>query len=432
MGSASACTPPAPSAWELCLFGPAGQESRRLPAERLDDGLWCCHVPGCGPGQRYGYRVHGPWAPWRGLRCNPAKLLLDPHARILQGRMRWGDALYDFEPGCDDWRINTVDSAALMPRCVVADPADAPPPGPGIPWSEAVVYEANVRGYTMRAPGLSETERGRFRGLANGAILDHLRALGITTIELMPVHALLDEAFLAGSDRRNLWGYNPYHWFAPEGRLAEGDPRGEFLEMVRAIHEAGLEVLLDVVYNHTAETDTRGPCLSLRGLDNLAYYRTVPGEPGEYVNHTGCGNTINADHPRVQELVVDSLAFWHREMGVDGFRFDLATVLGRGEDGFEPGHPLLRRIAGEPALATARLIAEPWDPGPRGYQLGRFPAPFTELNDRFRDNARRFWRGEEGQLGELAARLHGSADLFDASGRGPGRQRELSSPTTTA
>ena len=284
-----------------------------------------------------------------------------------------------------------------------------------------VVYEANVRGYTMRHPDIPEAERGRFRGMRNGRILEYLKALGITSLELMPVHCLVDEHFLVERGLRNYWGYNTVQFFTPDARFvaAEDDPAAEFRAMVDAIHDAGIEVILDVVYNHTGEGGADGPTLSLRGIDNLAYYRTLPDDPGHYVNDTGCGNTLNTCHIRAQNLVLDSLRYWHGELGVDGFRFDLATVLGRTLGGFYKPHSLLSRIAGTPELEGAKLIAEPWDPGPGGYQLGRFPVEWAEWNDRYRDSVRRFWRGDPDQDSEFAQRIHGSADLFEASGRNP-------------
>jgi glycogen operon protein len=407
---------------ELCLFDAGGRETRRLGMAAGADGVWQARVDGCAPGQCYGYRAHGPYDPPRGLRFNSAKLLLDPYARALRGRLRWNPAVFDFEPGAEagEFRINTRDSGPYVPRSVVTgDSAATARPGPRIPWSETVIYETNVRGYTMRHPDVPDAERGRFRGLCNGAVLQYLKALGITSVELMPVHAFIDEAFLVRRGLRNFWGYNTIGFFTPEHRYAEVDPRAEFVEMVNAIHDAGLEVILDVVYNHTGESDARGPTLSFRGIDNLAYYRTEPDDPGSYVNHTGCGNTLNADHPAVQALVIDSLRFWHGQMGVDGFRFDIATVLGRNGEGFDPGHPLLASIGQDRSLRRAKLIAEPWDVGPDGYQLGRFPPPWAAWNDRFRDSARRFWRGDPGEAGEFARRLHGSSDLFEPSGRSP-------------
>jgi isoamylase len=410
------------TAVELCLFDHDGRATARHFLPQQTAGTWHGYLPGCRPGQRYAYRVHGPWSPAEGLRFNPAKLLLDPYARQLDGAFRWDPALFDFLPGGEDdgWRKNEQDSAACVPRCIVtAASAAAPIRRPSIPWPELVIYEANVRGFTMRHPGVAEAERGTFRGLANRHILDYLKALGITALELMPVHALIDEAFLARRGLRNYWGYNSVQFFVPDGRFGRGDAVSEFRDMVRAIHDAGIEVILDVAYNHTGESDERGPTLSFRGIDNLCYYRSQPDDPGRLANDSGCGNSLNSDHPAVQALVLDSLCYWHRDMGVDGFRFDLATVLGRSQHGFDGAHPLLQRIGSHPDLRHARLIAEPWDAGPGGYQLGRFPPRWAEWNDRYRDTVRRLWRGDADQLAEFARRIHGSADLFEGNGRAP-------------
>jgi glycogen operon protein len=407
---------------ELCLYDEQRRETARYFLPEQKDGVWHGFLPGCQAGQCYGYRVHGPWSPDRGLRYNPVKLLIDPYARKLNGTFQWNPAVFDFVPGqdVDAWLKSDVDSAPFIPLSVVTSGDGSPEfERPWVPWSDAIIYEANVRGFTMRHPGISDAERGKFRGLANGQVLDYLKALGITSVELMPVHRFIDEAFLVEKELRTLWGYNRIQFFAPDSRLADKDPTLEFREMVNAIHDAGLEGILDVVYNHSGEGDENGPTLSFRGIDNLGYYRTEADDPGRYVDDTGCGNTLNADHPRVQDLVLDSLAYWHREMGVDGFRFDLATVLGRGRDGFERTHPLLTRIGIAPELWRVKLIAEPWDPGPGGYQLGRFPVEWAEWNDRYRDTVRRFWRGDAHQDNDFARRIHGSADLFEPSGRNP-------------
>ncbi|MEE4186092.1 MAG: glycogen debranching protein GlgX [Gammaproteobacteria bacterium] len=405
---------------DLCLCDSGGRETARFSLERGARDIWSVSVPGVLPGQHYGYRVHGPYAPWAGQRCNPAKLLVDPYARQLAGELQWHPAVFDFAPEADDWRPNDADSGPYVPRSVVTGSLPAQPAlRPAVAWADMVIYEANVRGFTMRHPELSEAERGRFRGLSNGAILDHLRALGITTVELLPVQTFIDEQALVSRGLRNYWGYNPLNFFAPAGRYLAGDDIAEFRDMVAAIHAAGIEVILDVVYNHTAESDARGPTLSFRGLDNQAYYRLAADNPGEYINDTGCGNTLNADHPQVQQLVVASLRYWAEEMGVDGFRFDLAPILGRTAAGFTPAHPLLRAITEDTVLGRTKLIAEPWDTGPGGYQLGAFPPGWAEWNDRFRDSVRKFWRGDSGEAGEFARRLHGSADLFGAAERGP-------------
>ena len=411
----------AAEAVELCLFDEHRQDAGRHLLPSRTDGVWHGFLPGCGPGQRYGYRVLGPWEPENGLRCNPAKLLIDPYARCLDGAFQWSPAVFDFEQPAKAglWRQSTVDSAPFVPLCVVPDnPAKRQWRRPTVPWSDTVIYEANVRGYTMRHPDLTDAERGKLRGLSNGRIVEYLKSLGITSLELMPVFAMVDEEFLVRRGLRNLWGYNSIQFFVPDGRFGD-DAVAEFRDMVESIHDAGIEVILDVAYNHTGEGGAHGPTLSLRGIDNLAYYRTVPDAPEHYVNDSGCGNTLNADHPMAQQLVLDSLKYWHKDMGVDGFRFDLATVLGRAADGFRKQHALLDRIGSDPALEGAKLIAEPWDPGPGGYQLGRFPTEWAEWNDRYRDTVRRFWRGDAKQSSDFARRIHGSADLFEPGGRNP-------------
>ena len=396
---------------ELCLFDADGVENARYDLQESADHVWHGFLPGCAPGQCYGYRVHGILDGQQGLRCNPAKLLIDPYARSLAGGFEWNRAVFD---------SNDLDSAPYVPKSVVY-PAlgEMPNNRPRIAWRDMIFYELNVRGYTMLHPDVGDDERGKFRGLTNAKVLEHIRALGITSVELMPVHAFIDEHHLARRGLRNFWGYNSIAFFAPSGRYAQSDPVAEFRDMVNAIHDAGIEVVLDVVYNHTAEGDTHGPTIAYRGIDNLAYYSTEPGAPGTYINDTGCGNTINADHPRVQELVLDSLRYWHRDMGVDGFRFDLAPVLGRHNHGFSAEHPLLQAISDDEALHDAVLVAEPWDPGPGGYHLGGFPPRWSEWNDRFRDDVRRFWRGDPGMAAALARRLCGSAEIFEQPGRKP-------------
>ena len=407
---------------ELCLFDELGNQAATcfLPEQR--DGVWSGYVPGCRAGQRYGYRVHGPWSPEEGLRHNPAKLLIDPRARRLDRRFQWSGAVFDYErpAAAGEWRKNETDSAPFVPLCVVAEPEGRQAyQRPRVRWSEMLLYEANVRGFTMRHPDVAPADRGRLNGVRNGRVLAYLKALGITSLELMPVFTMVDEEFLVDRGLRNLWGYNSIHFFVPDARFANVDAVAEFRDMVHAVHDAGLEVVLDVAYNHSGEGGPQGPSLSFRGIDNLAYYRTEPGLPGQYVNDTGCGNTLDADSPVVQDLVVDSLKYWHQDMGVDGFRFDLATVLGRFAGGFRKDHSLLARISGDPGLERAKLIAEPWDPGPGGYQLGRFPTEWAEWNDRYRDTVRRFWRGDPQQSSEFARRIHGSADLFEPSHRKP-------------
>jgi glycogen operon protein len=406
---------------ELCLFDTSGRQTQSHFLPESGDGIWHGYLPACAPGQQYGYRVHGPYDPDSGLRCNPAKLLIDPYARALAGAFVWNDAVFDYDRQKDqqDLQISTVDSAPFVPKSVVCPDTAAMFERPQIPWSETIFYEANVRGYTMRHPAIDEADRGTFDGMRNEVVLEYLKALGVTSLELMPVHAFIDELHLADKGLRNFWGYNPISFFAPNTRYAKSDAIAEFRNMVRAIHDAGLEVILDVVYNHTGESDRLGPTLSFRGLDNLAYYSTETGSAATYINDTGCGNTLNADHDRVQQLVLDSLRYWHKDMGVDGFRFDLAPVLGRHDHGFSAAHPMLELIESNDELCDAKLIAEPWDPGPGGYQLGNFSPRWAEWNDRFRDAARKFWRGDDGMAGEFAMRLRGSADVFEASKRLP-------------
>lgn len=393
---------------ELCLFDDNGRQYDSFTLPECTDSVWHGYLAGCRPGQRYGYRVHGGYDAANGMRCNPAKLLLDPYARVLSGAFNWHGAVSD---------RNSLDSAAFVPKSVVTAARGAfSAPRPRVAWADTVLYEANVRGYTMRHPQVDASERGKFAGMKNMAVLQHLKSLGITSVELMPVHAFIDEFHLATRGLRNFWGYNSISFFAPCDRYFSTDGLAEFRDMVHGIHDAGIEVILDVVYNHTAEGDGNGPTLCFRGIDNLAYYSTEPSAPGTYINDTGCGNTLNADHPRVRELVLDSLRYWHQDMGVDGFRFDLAPVLGRHNHGYSPQHPLLQAIGSDPVLSSAKLIAEPWDPGPGGYQLGNFPPRWAEWNDRFRDTVRRFWRGDPGMCGELAERLRGSADIFESRG----------------
>tara|TARA_R110002049_G_scaffold54869_1_gene152323 strand:- start:721 stop:2844 length:2124 start_codon:yes stop_codon:yes gene_type:complete len=413
---------------ELCLFDTKENEVARLRLPGHNGDLFHGYVPGCRPGQHYGFRVHGPYAPAAGMRFNPAKLLLDPYARRISRSDFGATETLGYTDGEPDVAaaISHTDSAAHVAKSIVVAPAaPAAPLAARRNWEDSVIYEANVRGFTMRHPDLTERERGTFRGLSNGQVLRHLKALGITAIELMPVHAFVDEAFLAARGLRNFWGYNTISFFAPQPRYAAAGADDtiteldEFRLMVDAIHDQGIEIILDVVYNHTAEGNRFGPTLSFRGIDNRSYYRLLPDNAARYINDTGCGNTIDADSPAVQRLVLDSLHYWAGPMGVDGFRFDLAPILGRTRDGFQKNHPMLTAITQSPNLANKRLIAEPWDVGPGGYQLGNFPAPFAEWNDKYRDTVRQFWCGDGGQTAEFARRLHGSADIFEHDGRGP-------------
>ncbi len=407
---------------ELCLFDAAGKQYATHDLSNCDAGVWHDFIPACRAGQRYGYRVHGPWAPEQGMRCNPAKLLLDPYAKSIVGDFTWHPAVFDYEQNGERALAgpNSTDSAAYVPRSVVCDAGEvATHRRPRVPWKDTIFYECNVRGFTMQHPAVANKDRGKFSGMRNAEVIAHIKALGVTSIELMPIQAFIDEYHLANKKLRNFWGYNTVGFFAPMPRYGNDNPLGELQQMVRCIHDAGLEVILDVAYNHTGEGDAFGPSLFFRGIDNLAYYRVEAGQPAVYINDTGCGNTVNVDHPRVRQLVVDSLAYFAGNVGVDGFRFDLATILGRHDHGYSVEHPLLREIGSDPRLADAKLVAEPWDPGPGGYQLGHFPPRWAEWNDKYRDTIRRFWRGDHGMSGATAQRMHGSADIFDSNGRPP-------------
>ncbi|MEM1049082.1 MAG: glycogen debranching protein GlgX [Pseudomonadota bacterium] len=406
---------------ELCLFSDEdGREVERLDFSHRTGDIWHMHVPGLRPARRYGFRAHGPYDPDQGHRFNPNKLLLDPYARALSGWFGDPDLLcgYRMETG-DDLTFDGRDNASVMPRCIVTEnrfdwQGDR---HPSTPWEQTVIYEAHPRGLTMLMDKVPEAERGLFSGLASDPVIAHLTDLGITAIELLPVHAFLDDAFLTAKGRVNYWGYNTAAFFAPDPRYLGSGGADDFRRMVRRFHAAGIEVLLDVVYNHTAEGNELGPTLSFRGLDNASYYALHPDHPRFYVNDTGCGNTLACWKPAVIRLILDSLRYWVEEMHVDGFRFDLAAVLGRTPTGFEPNGALFTALLADPVLTKAKLIAEPWDIGPGGYRLGGFPAPFAEWNDRFRDGVRRFWRNDPGYAPDLATRLLGSADTFDHSGR---------------
>ena len=403
----------------LCLFSEDGEtETKRLDLPERDGDVWHGYIPGLRPGQLYGYRAHGPYRPDEGHRFNPNKLLIDPYAKRLTGHPKWSDALMGYEIGMkrDDLSYDKTDSAPFMPKCVVVDPAfswgdDQPP---DTPIAETIIYEAHVKGMTQLHPHAEP--RGKFLGLASEPMLDYLVKLGITTIELLPSQAFLNDKFLVERDLTNYWGYQTIGFFAPEPRyLHEGDI-AEFQTMVARFHAAGIEVLMDVVYNHTGEGNELGPTLSFRGLDNRSYYR-LEQNPRYYVNDTGTGNTLNLDHPMVLRMVMDSLRYWVEVMHVDGFRFDLCSTLGRTPTGFDRGAAFFDAVRQDPVLTKVKLIAEPWDIGPGGYQLGAFPPPFMEWNDRFRDGIRRYWRGDPGRVPDLADRLTGSALQFDHSGR---------------
>ncbi len=408
---------------ELCLFDDSGRHERaRLTLPECTDQVWHGYVPDCRPGDRYGYRVHGPYDPHQGLRFNPNKLLVDPYAKQIDGELKWSDAhlAYRSGSGKQDLSFDRRDNARSMPKCVVADPAFTwgDDRSPKIHLSDSIMYEAHVRGFSIRHEAVAEESRGTYAGLADPASIEHLKALGITTVELLPIHHFVDDRFLVDKGLRNYWGYSTLNFFAPEQRYFSTGGLSEVKTMVRKLHDAGLEVILDVVYNHTCEGDHRGPSLSFRGIDNRSYYRLLDDNPRYYINDTGCGNTLNVGHPRVLQMVMDSLRYWVTDMHIDGFRFDLASTLAREPHGFDNRGSFLSAVRQDPVLSTVKLIAEPWDIGPGGYQLGAFPPGWSEWNDKYRDSVRRFWRSDEGILPELARRVHGSSDLFDHNGRG--------------
>ena len=414
------------TAVELCLFAPAEsvRETARITLPERTDHVWHAYVPDIRPGQLYGYRVHGPYAPAEGHRFNPAKLLLDPYALAITGSVRWDDALLGYPPGRPDEDLarDDRDDAAAMPRCVVVDPTfdwedDRPL---RIPWEHTFIYELHVKGMTARHPAVPAALRGTYAGLATAAGIDHLVALGVTAVELLPVHHSTREKHLVEKGLPNYWGYSSIGFFAPDARFASGGTCGEqvreFQTMVRALHRAGIEVILDVVYNHTAEGDRLGPTLCFRGVDNRSYYRLVPDNPRAYVDVTGCGNTLDTRHPRVLQLVLDSLRYWAQAMHVDGFRFDLAPALAREPEEFNRTAAFFAAVRQDPTLSHVKLIAEPWDIGPGGYQIGGFPPGWAEWNGRYRDTVRRYWRGDPGQVPDLATRLAGSPDLYGPVG----------------
>jgi isoamylase len=408
---------------ELCLIDDDGAENR-IGLSEVDGFVWHCYLPGVGPGQRYGYRVHGPYEPRRGERCNPAKLLLDPYGKAIDGEVSWHPALYSYVHG-DPSRMNTDDSAPFMPRNVVINPYFdwAGDQRLRTPYHETLIYEAHVRGLTLCHPGVPPELRGSYAGLASPAVIEHLQRLGVTAIELMPVHQAVPEPQLAERGLTNYWGYNTIGFFAPHHGYASGTvPHGqvaEFKSMVKTLHQAGIEVILDVVYNHTAESAALGPTLSFRGIDNAAYYRLADEDPSVYLDYTGCGNSLNVRHPHTLQLIMDSLRYWIDDMHVDGFRFDLASALARELHDVDRLSAFFDLVQQDPLVSQVKLIAEPWDVGEGGYQVGKFPPLWTEWNGKYRDTVRDYWRGEPGQLPELASRLTGSADLYETSARRP-------------
>ena len=409
---------------ELCLFDSSGRhEIQRVEVRERTDEAWHCYLPEARPGLLYGYRVHGPYKPEQGHRFNPHKLLVEPYAKHLSGTLRWSDAHFGYRVGHrqEDLSFDRRDSAQGMPKCRVIDSAftwgdDRPPL---VPWHDTVIYELHVRGFTLRHPDVPPQLRGTYAGLACAPVIDYLRRLGVTTVELMPVHSFVDDRRLVERGLRNYWGYNSLGFFAPEARYSSTGRVSEFKTMVKTLHSAGIEVILDVVYNHTAEGNQLGPTLSLRGIDNAAYYRLTPDNPRYYMDFTGTGNTLNLQQPRVLQLIMDSLRYWVLEMHVDGFRFDLASALARELHEVDRLGAFFDVIAQDPVLSRVKLIAEPWDLGEGGYQVGNFPPGWTEWNDRYRDTVRAYWKGDGGRIGEFARRLTGSSDLYEASGRKP-------------
>ena len=409
---------------ELCLFDRTGRrEIERIALPEYTHEVWHGYLNDVRPGQLYGYRVHGPYDPKEGHRFNPNKLLLDPYAKALHGDLRWHDAAYGYRVGGrqEDLTMDRRNSAFVMPKCVVVDPAVTwgPDIRPKIPWAETIIYEAHVKGMTERHPDVLPHFRGKFAGLAEPKVIDHLVRLGITSIELMPVQAFFDDRYLVKKELRNYWGYNTIGFFAPATRyISHNGDLHEFKLMIRRLHEAGIEVILDVVYNHTAEGNHLGPTLSFRGADNASYY-ILDSDPRFYFDVTGCGNTLNLKNSRVLQMVMDSLRYWVEDVHVDGFRFDLATALGREREAFDRNAVFFEAVRQDPVLSNVKLIAEPWDVGPDGYQLGRFPPGYAEWNGRYRDDVRSFWKGDEASVSGLSGGLLGSADLFENSGRRP-------------
>jgi glycogen operon protein len=417
------------TAVDLCLFASiaAKRESECIRLREQTAHVWHGYLPGVRPGQVYGYRVDGPYRPEEGHRFNPNKLLIDPYARAIEGAVDWSAPVYGYTLGDAkaDLGRNEEDDAWAVPKAVVANPFfdwenDRPP---RVAWHNSVIYEVHTKGFTVQHPGVPEDLRGTYAGMGHPVAIDHLKRLGVTAVELLPVHAFLDDGFLVKKNLRNYWGYNTIGYFAPEARYSSSGEQGqqvaEFKGMVKALHAAGIEVILDVVYNHTAEGNHLGPTLSFRGIDNAVYYRLVPSQPRYYMDFTGTGNTMNVRHPQVLQLIMDSLRYWVLEMHVDGFRFDLASALARELYDVDRLSAFFDIIHQDPVLSQVKLIAEPWDIGEGGYQVGNFPVLWTEWNGKFRDTVRSFWRGDERQIAELGYRLTGSSDLYQNDGRRP-------------
>src|SRR5467141_2505723 len=409
---------------EFCLVDSPGNE-QRFPLPERTGYVWHGYLPAVEPGQRYGYRVHGPWEPEKGLRCNPHKLLLDPYARAIEGHPKWDEAVYPYRPGQDDLVLNGADSGPFMPRSVVTNPFFdwTDDRAPKHPWHETVVYEVHVKGFTQRHPDVPEEHRGKYLGLASPAAIQHLRGLGVTAVELLPIHQFVHSHHLQEKGLRNYWGYDTIGFFAPHNEYASRGQRGEqvqeFKSMVKTLHKADIEVFLDVVYNHTSEGNHLGPMLSFKGIDNAAYYRTVADDPRHYMDYTGTGNSLNMRQPYVLQLLMDSLRYWWQEMHVDGFRFDLAATLARGLHEVDRLSAFFDLIQQDPVVSRVKLIAEPWDVGEGGYQVGNFPAQWSEWNGKYRDTVGDYWRGQDSLLGEFANRFTGSSDLYASTGRRP-------------
>ena len=406
---------------ELCLFDASGtREEARIILPEYTDEVWHVYLPDARPNQLYGYRVYGPYDPANGHRFNPNKLLLDPYARSLSGRLRWGDPLFGYRIGSlrEDLSFDRRDDARLMPKCRVVEPAFTwgEDRRPQMPWEETIVFELHVRGATISHPGVDPAHRGSFAGLASPAMIDYLVELGITAVELLPVHASVDDRHLVERGLANYWGYNTIGFFAPDPRFLPTGAIADFKTMVKRLHDAGIEIFLDVVYNHTGEGNQLGPTLSFRGIDNASYYR-LDDDRRFYRDFTGTGNTLNTDHPRVLQLVMDSLRYWALEMHIDGFRFDLCTTIARENNDYGQGSAFFDAVRQDPAMAGVKLIAEPWDLGPYGYQLGNFPPGWAEWNAHYRDTVRRYWKGDEGVVADLASRIAGSSDIFGSRGR---------------
>ena len=409
---------------ELCLFDPTGKkEVQRIELREQTDLIWHCYLPEARPGLLYGYRVYGPYDPARGHRFNGHKLLIEPYAKDIVGQVRWSDAHFSYKIGNrkQDLSFDRRDNHAGMPKCRVIDPAFTwgNDRAPNIPWSDMVIYEMHVRGFTMKHPEVAPALRGTYAGLATAPVIDHLKRLGVTSVELMPVHAFINDRHLIDRGLNNYWGYNSIGFFAPDHRYSSTGVVSEFKTMVKTFHSHGIEVILDVVYNHTAEGNHLGPTLSFRGVDNASYYRLVGDDPRYYMDYTGCGNTLNLQQPRMLQLIMDSLRYWVLEMHVDGFRFDLASSLARELHAVDRLGAFFDILLQDPVLSQVKLIAEPWDLGEGGYQVGNFPAGWGEWNDHYRDTMRAYWRGDGGLIGDFARRLTGSSDFYQHSGRKP-------------